>query len=189
MSSSSHDSARLAPVIRRANCLVVSEDANRLHGRFPQQAEALGRLWGQEPTSALSMLSAAAWDTALTSGFLLDSPRIEAAVACLLTQDLKGYEQALFRAVPAPKGPGAYVDDGSDAHPGLAGDSVLADYHSKLAAVRRDLAKATGDEATELSATYAHRLLKLRQRRRELLESKAAQPSRAMNLEVDLDDE
>ncbi len=168
--SAAADSARLAPVVRRANCLVVSEEANRLLARFPTEAETLGRLWEQDPAQALGMLTAAAWDTALTAGFLLKPEVVEQSVACLLARDLAGYEAVLFRSVPPPSGPGVYVDDGTDGHPALAGDEILNNYLRKLAAVRADLASASGDAAIEHCATYAHRLLKLRQRRRDLLE-------------------
>jgi hypothetical protein len=168
--SATADSARLAPVVRRANCLVVSEEAKRLRARFPVEAEALGRLWEQDPGSALGMLTAAAWDTALTAGFLLRPEVVEQAIACLLARDLAGYEAVLFRSVPPPSGPGVYVDDGAEGHPALVGDQILDNYLRKLASVRAGLASAKGDVAIELCATYAHRLLKLRQRRRDLLE-------------------
>jgi hypothetical protein len=135
-SSKSADSARLAPVVsRRINCLIASEEAKRLCAHFPGEAEALAKLWAQDPVSAIEMLTAAAWDTAMTAGYLRDPSAIEAAVTCLLSRDLDGYDRILFQPTAANPAPGAYIDDERESDPRLAGDAILDGYLAKLAAV------------------------------------------------------
>jgi hypothetical protein len=162
------DSACLPPVVRRANVLVVSEEAERLHQRFPAEAMALGRAWNQESLAALTSLAAAAWETALFSGYFLPPALVEQAVACLLVGDLDGYENGLFRSSVSVR-PGVFVDDGREDHPRLVDDVIMHGYLRHLRFARNACAQAHGEERTVTLATFAHRLMKIRQRRRDLL--------------------